>query len=274
MRNLQLSFHTTFPLKKSEVARVMGLAGSKEGFPDSIAGLMDRTGFGPKKVGPVKSWATRSGIIRGTELTAEGRTLLDVDPGLRSTVTEWLMHFHLSFGAKGFAHIPESPADWGGWTYLVFQFLPEHPSFTIETLAAASSSLFDDDPRLFRSNYPYALRAYTDRDALASCNLITRDSDGTYHSGDSRLPPPALLGYALAKLWERDFGETQSVPTDFIFDQAMGLGSLLGVGRSAMQEVLDSIAAEGFIEQRRTVAPFQVVRRWLKPIDLLARAYA
>ena len=252
----------------------MALAGSQEGFPDSIAGLMDRTGFGPKKVGPIKSWATRSGIIRGTVPTAEGRILLDVDPGLRSTVTEWLMHFHLSFGAKGFAHIPESPADWGGWTYLVFQFLPEHPSFTIETLTTASSSIFDDDPRLFRSNYPYALRAYTDRDALASCNLVTRESDGIYHCGESRMPPPALLAYALAKLWERDFGETQSVPTDFILDQRMGLGSLIGVGRSAMQEVLDSIAAEGFIEQRRTVAPFQVVRRWLKPIDLLARAYA
>jgi hypothetical protein len=274
MRNLQLSFHTTFPLKKSEVARVMGLAGSEEGFPDSIASLMDRTGFGPKKVGPVKSWASRSGILRGTALTNEGRILLDVDPGLRSTVTEWLMHFHLSFGAKGFASIPESPADWGGWTYFVFQFLPDHPSFTIETLTTASSSFFDDDLRLFRSNYPYALRAYTDRDALASCNLITRDSEGVYHSGDSRLPPPALLGYALAKLWERDFGETQSVPTDFILDQKMGLGSLLGVGRTAMQDVLDSIAAEGIIEQRRTVAPFQVVRRWRTPMDLLAKAYA
>lgn len=273
MRKLQLGFHTTFPLRKTEVARLINLAASEEELPSSSAELMDRTGFGSKKVGPVKSWTTRSGLIHGQSLTEEGRIVSQFDPSLRSTTTEWLMHFHLSFGARGFAPVPDSPSDWGGWPYLVFQFLPDHPSFTLETLVIASASVFEDDPKVFRANFPYALRAYTEPDALAGCEFITQTPNASYHVGSSTLPPMALVGYLLAKLWERDFGDTQSVLTDSILDQHMGLGPLLGLGRSAVEEVLTAIAGHGFIEQRRTVAPFQVVRRWQRSIEFLLKAY-
>jgi hypothetical protein len=199
-RKLQLGFHTTFPLKKAEIARLAGLASSEGCLPSSTQDLMDRTGFGTKKVGPVKSWATRSGLISGTQLTDEGRVVFASDPSLRSATTDWLMHFYLSFGAKGFAPVPDCPSDWGGWSYLIFQFLPQHATFTLEALAVASSSVFDDSHKLIKDNYPFALRAYTDPGALAGCEFITQRSDGTYRAGESKNPPSALVAYLLAKL--------------------------------------------------------------------------
>ena len=272
MNKLQLSFHTTFPLKKAEIGKIVRLAASDSGLPSTLAGLVEQTGFGTKKAGPVKSWATRAGLICNQGLTEEGRLVVDVDPALKSVQTDWLMHFHLSFGAQGFSPLPVKPADWGGWPYFVFQFLPDHRSFTLDTLIAESDLEFSDGPKLARSNYPFVLRAYTEPDGLSGCGFL-RQTEQEFQAGEAVPPSPSLVAYLLAKVWDRDFGKTSSVLTDSVLDNVMGLGPLLGVGRQGLQDVLDQLAAVGFIDQRRTVAPFQIVRRWDSPSDLLRRAY-
>jgi hypothetical protein len=272
MNKLQLSFHTTFPLKKAEIAKIVRLAASEGGLPSTLAELVDQSGFGTKKAGPVKSWATRAGLIRNQGLTEEGRVVVDLDPALKSAQTDWLMHSHLSFGAQGFSPVPSKPADWGGWPYFVFQFLLDHRSFTLDALIAESELEFSDGPKLARSNFPFVLRAYTDPDALSGCGFL-RQTEREYHAGEAVLPSLPLVAYLLAKLWARDFGETSSVLTDSVLDNVMGLGPLLGIGRHGLLDVLDQLASVGFIDQRRTVAPYQIVRRWGSPIDLLRRAY-
>ena len=44
------------------------------------------------------------------------------------------MHFYLSFGDSGLEATPENPADWGGWSYFVYTFLPRYSKFTREEL--------------------------------------------------------------------------------------------------------------------------------------------
>jgi hypothetical protein len=53
----------------------------------------------------------------------------------------------------------------------------------------------------------------------------------------------------------------------------MGLGPVLGLDKTGVQEELNRLESLGIIEQRRAVPPFQVVPRWTTPLDLLEKAY-
>jgi hypothetical protein len=82
-----------------------------------------------------------------------------------------------------------------------------------------------------------------------------------------------LIGYFLAKLWQRDFGQETSVLTEDIVNQKMGILPVLGLQSESLQQHLNAIEALGIIEQRRTVAPYQIIRRWNDPLTLLEKAY-
>jgi hypothetical protein len=270
---LQLSFHTTFALKKSEVSRLLQVA-AEVGLKGSTEELMARTGFGNKKVGPIKSWASRGGLIRDGELTPEGALVWKYDPRLQSQTTDWFMQFNLSFGDRGLATPPAAVADWGGWPYFVFAFRPQHPEFTEDDLTAESAEVFEDKPDLIKSNFAYMLRAYTSPEALGACRFVTRNAvREIYEAGQPALPNPFLIGHVLARLWERDFPDTTSVLTDHLSSRHMGVAGVLGLHPNSMQRILDELEGRSVIEQRRTVAPYQLVRRWESPLALLEKAY-
>lgn len=73
MPKLQLSFHTTFALKKEDILRILQAAAEEKGLSDTLEGLMDRTSLGNKKVVPMKSWASRSGLVANDFLSPEGK---------------------------------------------------------------------------------------------------------------------------------------------------------------------------------------------------------
>jgi hypothetical protein len=270
---LQLSFHTTFALKKSELSRLLKVV-AEVGLKGPIEELMARTGFGNKKVGPVKSWASRGGLIRNGVLTPEGELVWKYDPRLLSQTTAWFMHFNLSFGDQGLTTPPAAVADWGGWPYFVFAFRPQHPDFTEDDLAAEGAAVFDDKPSLIKSNFAYMLRAYTSPEALGACRFLTWNAGrNTYEAGEPDLPNPFLIGHVLARLWERDFSGTTSVVTDDLSNHHMGIAAVLGLHPSSMQRILDRLEGRSVVEQRRTVAPYQLVRRWESPFALLEKAY-
>jgi hypothetical protein len=274
MSDLHLGFHGTFALKKQQdLIKILKAAQEEQGLKDSRQGLMNRTGLGNEKVLRVKSWAIRSGLVQGNKLSPEGTLILDKDSYLKSSLTDWFMHFYLSLGDNGVILPPTDPAEWGGWTWFVYSFLPEHFSFTTENLVYEAIQVFDNEPKL-EKNFRYVLRAYTDAEALESCQFLQKLSDNKYIAGEARLPNPYMVGFFLAKLWERDFGETDSVVTDDILNHKMGLAPLLGLEPTTLQTQLDKLEIFGLIEQRRTVPPFQTVRRWQNPLTLLEQAYA
>lgn len=273
MPKLQLSFHTTFALKKEDLLKIIQAAAEDRGLNDSLEGLMQRTGLGNKKVTPMMSWATRAGLIREKRLSSEGEIIWRLDNCIESSITDWLMHFYLSFGDRGLSSPPEQPAEWGGWSYFVYTFLPQHSTFTIDDLLHYSALVFDqENPKNLLKNFRMVLRAYTESQALAACKFLTLEED-KYIAGNARLPNHYLVGYFLAKLWERDFKGEGSVLTESILNQKMGLAPILGVKVEALQEQLNALEAYGIIEQRRAVPPFQVIPRWDEPIALLEKAY-
>jgi len=121
-------------------------------------------------------------------------------------------------------------------------------------------------------NFKFVLRAYTEEQALANCKFLTQEDD-QYVAGQANLPNPYLMGYLLAKLWERDRQNDKSALTESILNHPMGLAPVLGISAAATQEQLNTLESYGITEQRRAVPPFQIIPRWDSPLTLLEKAY-
>lgn len=274
MPKLQLSFHGTFALKKEDIIKILQTASEETGLTGGLENLMAKTGLGNRKVPPMRSWASRAGLINGDFLSPEGKIVLKHDPYLESPITEWLMHFYLSFGDKGLQPPPENLADWGGWTWFVYQFLPQNQTFSIDELVGYASTVFTEDTTAkLTKNFRILLRAYTEPKALSRCSYLSVQ-DNQYTRDRSQLPSITLIGYFLAKLWERDFNEQTSVLHESILNHPMGLARVLGILPDALQNQLNALEAIGIVEQRREVPPFQLLRRWDDPLELLEKSYA
>ncbi|MBD2567733.1 DUF4007 family protein [Anabaena lutea] len=273
MAKMQLHFNGNFSLKKEEIKRILEAASEKKGLKDTLENLMTKTGLGNAKVGKIKSWATRAGLVKDNYLSPEGKIVLKHDLYLQSIITDWLMHFYLSFGNEGLKQIPENPAEWGGWTYFIYTFLPENPTFSKDELFQNCIPIFEEPAKVIPERFKYILRAYTEPQALANCQIIQEIKTDKYQTGKAKLPNSHLIGYFIAKLWERDFNKQTSVLTDDIINQKMGIVPVLGIQPETLQQHLNSIESLGIIEQRRTVSPYQIIRRWDDPVNLLEKAY-
>jgi hypothetical protein len=280
MSELNLSFHTTFSLKKEDILRMIKVAEEEEkGVKDSQENLMAKTGLGNKKVSPIKSWSIRSGLVdRETgKLTPQGAIARKHDPYLQSPITDWLMHFYLSFSDKGLATPPPDPAEWGGWTWFVYSFLPNHPSFSRSTLDNAANQIYETDKKKAKSisdDLLKVLKAYTDKkDALAQINFLKSSAKDQYIAGEATLPPDELIAYFLANICERDFQGLSQINSDLLLQHPYGLAPILGISPDKVQDLLDRLSGKGIIEQYKTVPPFQIIPRWNEPLDLLEKAY-
>lgn len=279
MAKLQLHFNGTFPFKKEEIKRILDTASGKEGLKDSLQNLMDKTGLGNAKVDKIKKWSIRAGLIKDNYLSEEGKIVLKYDPYLQSIITDWLMHFYLSFGSQGLNQIPENSYDWGGWTYFIYDFLPQNLSFTKNNLDEKCLNLFEEKREEIPKRLNFILRTYTEDYGLKLINFIKKVNSNKktkideYEKGNPNLPNAYLIGYFLAKLWERDFGKETSILTDDLIKQKMGLIQVLGINTEDLQPHLNNMESLGIIEQRRTVLPYQIIRRWHDPLTLLEKAY-
>ena len=279
MSEFNLSFHGTFALKKEDILRMIKVAEEEKGADDNKQNLMSRTGLGNEKVLRIKAWSIRSGLVdRETgKLTPQGAIARKHDPYLQSPITDWLMHFHLSFSDKGLETPPPDPADWGGWTWFVYSFLPQRKNFTRSTLDNAANQIYETDKKKAKSisdDLLKILKAYTDKnDALAQINFLKSSAKDQYIAGEVTLPPDELIAYFLAMICERDFKDLSQINSDRILHHPYGLSPILGISSDQVQDILDRLSGKGIIEQYKTVPPFQTIPRWNAPLDLLEKAY-
>lgn len=273
MTKLQLHFNGNFPFKREEIGRILQAATQEKGLKDSLQSLAERTNLGEPKVGRIKSWTERAGLIKNNCLTSEGEIVWKLDPDLETNNTQWLLHFYLTFGDHGLEEPPTTPADWGAWSYFIYTFLPQRSKFTSNELLESTASVFVEKRETIATRIKFILRAYTNEQALSQCKFLTLKED-YYYTDSVQLPNPYLIAYFLAKLWQRD-GNTTSVLSDDILQQKMGLAPILGIEIENLQQCLNELETLALIEQRRTVAPAQIIRRWDDNLlKLLEKAYA
>jgi hypothetical protein len=287
MPEFNLSFHGTFALKKEDILRMLKVAEEEKGADDNKQNLMSRTGLGNEKVLRIKAWSIRSGLVnRETgKLTPQGAIARKHDPYLQSPITDWLMHFQLSLSEEGLKEkdkpkAPDEraiPANFGGWQWFIFTFLPNHQNFSRNTLDHAANQIYETDNKKAKSisdDLLKVLKAYTDKkDALAQINFLKSSAKDQYIAGEATLPPDELIAYFLAKICERDFQGLSQINSDLLLQHPYGLAPILGISPDKVQDLLDRLSGKGIIEQYKTVPPFQIIPRWNEPLDLLEKAY-
>ena len=273
MLDLQLSFHGNIALKKEDLIKILRAAQEEQGLQDTER-LANRTNLGEPKVESMKGWVSRSGLVEENFLSPPGKVVMEKDPFLQSPVTDWLIHFYLSFGNKGLISPPESPAQWGGWTWFVYEFIPKHYTFTkSEVIHYAKLKFKYTSEKALAKNFNRLLDAYNHNDALSGIQYIQRVGKDQYSTENPELPSPYLMGYCLALLWERDFTGATSILTQNLWEQHLGFATVFNLSESQFQKALNDLEYTKILEQRREVPPFQLIRRWQNPLDLLDKAY-
>ena len=258
----------TVQLRKTDVAGL--LAQWRTG------AAIDSRQVSPAALQAAKQWAIAATLLDEQGLTPEGQLVATKDPYLEATVTDWLIHFNLS------------QSDRSLWKYIVYDFLPEHSSFTQDELLNCCIEGFKTaSPDQLKKDLRLILRTYTEPQAIVK-NKFLIERKKQYSTGNPELSNPYTVGYILAKIWERDFESQSSVLVDEIIDAKTGLTRALGITREQLRQQLDILEKYDIIEQQSArprlagsqprrkqegETAYQIIRCWDNSIQLLEKAY-
>ena len=221
----------TCPLNKTHLRSLLGaIAQSPPG-----TSLAAQTGLTTAAFRNATQWARAANLLDDRGLTPEGKLVATKDPYLETTVTDWLIHFHLSLGDRSL------------WHYFVYEFLSKHSLFTQEELLDSCIEVFStESPDQLKKSLRLILKTYTEPQAIAK-NKFLMQNKKRYSTGDSDLSNSYAVGYLLAKIWERDFKLQSAVLIDEIVNAEMGLANVLGINREHLRQKLDILAKYGII---------------------------
>ncbi len=249
---MSLTFHRTFSLSRSSIAKVIRLAKSQPGF--RLEDLARSTDLGTIYLEAMPRYAFRSGLLdRRNHLTAFGRYAAQLDPALERPATQWLLHYHLA--------APHGPTAF--WHYLVRKrFLPGN-TFTTDDLAADLTEFLSDVAgkapalRSIRSTVTIFTGTYLKPDGLRQLGLLEEVGPNTYHVPAAGSPPLWGVGYALAEYWHARYGARLTINLD---DLTQGdFAAVFLLGEEGLTQLLIQLKQEGMLDLYRIARPYQVV---------------
>ena len=273
-KNMSLTFHQTFRLELSNVAKV--LACITENPKIDNVGINKATGIGigkdlrQGKVQPTLDYARFSGLlveeqidgVRYTKLSPVGEITFNNDHRLRTRVSHWVMHYHLS----------RQGSDAEAWEFFIHEFLPTKHEFHRKELDEAIEAKFSGKAILRSINPGVLLSCYIDEDnALGKLRLLRERKRGEFFRPTPNIPNAYLTGYLLAEIWDERHPTSTTVSHASLTRES--LGSTLGIDEMELQAQFDELTKEAIIEQMRAVQPFQVVKLWEDKLSLLQKAY-
>ena len=265
----------TRPLDKADLrSLLLAIAQAPLGTP--LVSLTEQTGLTKAAFRNAIEWAQATYLLDERGLTPEGKLVVTKDPYLETTVTDWLMHFHLSLGDRSL------------WRYFVYEFLPEHLTFTQDELLSCCVEAFAiESPEQLKKSVRLLLKTYTEPQAIAKSKFLTHEKK-LYLTGHSNLSNVYIIGYFLAKRWQYKFESQLTLLIDQITSTEMGLVSILGINQEHLGQQLDVLANHKIIEQRSTKLhlsnsksqpkeegelSYQIYRYWETAAELLEQAY-
>ncbi len=249
---MSLTFHRTFSLSRSSIAKVLRLAQEKPGFnKDDLA---THTDLGTIYQEAMPRYAYRAGLLdKKNHLTLFGRFAAAHDPALEKPGTQWLLHYHLS--------APHRPTAF--WHHLVVRRFLTGNTFTAADLTNDLSEFLrreagkDPAPRSVRSTVTVFTGTYLKSDGLSRLGLLEETEKETYRVPATSLPPLWALGYALAEYWQAHYGDRLTVNLDDLSGE--NFAGLFLLGESGFTELLIQLKQEGMIDLHRIAQPYQVV---------------
>jgi len=249
---MSLTFHRTFSLSRSSIAKIIHLAQEKPGF--TRADIENHTDLGTIYQEAMPRYSSRTGLLDDKNyLTPFGRFVAERDPNLEKTSTQWLLHYHLT--------APHGPTAF--WHYLVTHWFVPGNTFTADQLADDLAEFLQREKRKvpslrsIRSTITIFTGTYLKRDGLSRLGMLEEVEKNTYHVPRVSQPPIWALGYALADYWQAHYGERLTVNLDDLSGNRFA--GLFLLGESGFNELLLQLKQEGMIDLYRTAHPYQVV---------------
>ena len=264
---MKLTFHRTFSLSRSSVAKVLRLAQENPGFnKDDLA---THTDLGTIYQEAMPRYAYRAGLLdEKNRLTPFGRFAAAHDPALERPGTQWLLHYHLA--------APHGPTAF--WHHLVVRRFLMGNTFTSSDLINDLSEFLrreagkEPAPRSVRSTVTVFIGTYLKSDGLKRLGLLEETQQETYRVPAAPLPPLWALGYALAEYWQAHYGERLTVNLDDLSGE--NFAGVFLLSERGFTELLVQLKQEGMIDLHRTAHPYQVVLLQPSPEFALERLYA
>lgn len=125
-----------------------------------------------------KAWLNKTGIIKGENLTENGKIVFNKDHGLDSLVTQWFMHHELT----------KSPSEAEAWYFFIKEFLPQRESFCRDELESSlGMKLMGHSIEHFSKGRPMNKRitrklldCYLQKEALGELGFLKTDGRDKY----------------------------------------------------------------------------------------------
>ena len=212
----------------------------------------------------VKSWARASNLIDAKGLTELGKILINKDPNLQATVTDWVIHFQLSLG------------NYPLFNYFIHDYIKNYKHIKnsqLETNTIKAMKLL--------------VRIYTETEALAKCRFITKNGQD-FSIGSPDLSNTFTVAYLLAEIWERKYPNSRSLLVNEVLSHDYQMTTILGIKTESLRLYLDKLAQHEIIEQRlagfyavdelppiklKSDEDYQIFPCWESSLELLKRAY-
>lgn len=273
-KRLGTAFHETFPLSRAAITQLVETLAAQErkGAETSIRELLrEETHLGTNYVKAMPRYAFGAGILDDSyALTAFGKAVLENDPLLVQTATQWLMHYHLS--------APHGPGP-AFWHHLVVSRFRSGDEFTREEIInQVNDFLQETEGRSFaeqtiKSTTNAFLGSYYQEDGLGRLEIIEKLTDTDYRVLEPEAPEVWAMAYAVLDFWAASFPQQITVNLNELTGTS-GLTGLFLVGTGRLNAVLRAMQDEGYVEVHRVAPPYQVVLLNPDRQSILERLYS
>ena len=268
-------FHKSFTLQRDNIYSLLEYVRDHPSATRHEIAVETGIGIGKNisdgKVRPTIQYAVYSGLLHPKAADSQnpiifsdvGNIVFTFDPRLKSSVSQWVMHYFLSR--------PQSEAQI--WSFFAHDFLPTHSEFESQTLEDELGLRFPNlSPRINKENRRVLTSCYTDGNALSRIKLLESFQKHHYIRGASTRSA-FVAAYIFAEIWEAEYGHDVAMIEPHVLLQPGHFATTMNLVEGELQGSLDEMTAIGVINQMREAPPFQVVRKWADKFDLLNKAY-
>lgn len=267
LKPLGPTFHRSFPLQRSTVARYL-TATADAGTALDAAEARRRTKLGSMKVPAALGYCRATGLLDETgNLTDLGKVVYDSDSELTALQTHWLLHI----GLCGLS--PMAPKYWESlWEAVGVGAIVQRRYLDRKVQESYPAGYISEDSS--KVSATAFVSTYTQEECLGSLSILERTSkDGVRGTTSLQTPNVATFTFALASRWESMHPRQLTTTLDTFIDNS-GLAAMFRISKDAVLDLLSRSARSGAIELYQSAPPHQVVRKWSDISEITRGLYA
>jgi hypothetical protein len=270
---IPIAFHETLSLSRKSISEIIRVISDNASLVTKNTvkrkDFEEKTSLGKNYVKAMPVYAIGCGFIdRNHTLSSLGRAAFLHDRNFDLISTQWLMHYHLS--------APQGPGPIF-WNQVVSKFFYAGNVFTSEDIVEfIGNFIWQSENRVLskravQSAATILLGTYTKPEGLGNLRILERTASGRYRVQVPVAPPVWAVSYALLDFWIDFFPDRLGIGLDTLKES--GFHQLFLMGKTDLENVLQSLQEIRYMEVHRTAPPFHVVLLCQELEPILDRLY-